>query len=633
MSTGPGLQVVAPMAKDSRTIFLTLQSQTRKVEGAVADRASLIQLYRATFQDETSADDDISFVTEDPEFKINYSITHFRALPHFAAIEVHIRSPASMTEDHKRGPTMVTCYCSKQLRWSRQELSAVQSAFRFDELVGVSHLDCAGLESQVSQLYVRHEGVALWKFLQECVAKKFHDLIPLVSGSSGSGKSTTAWAWACYRASVHHDRVVWAHVGVPSSHIVILHGRSLLHVSFCSKEELANWLRRYHHPSSAFLIIDGVTSANQMDLLLLAGYWHQLSSSSLAIVVASEPLKTGQRLIFQHFELLSWSVEQFHRAWQIGLRGKLSASDVDWTLVPDSSHDHDPVDPRPVSILHEEKEKPDASPVMTKFFISGGCARLMFGKSHAEAEAFLEEGLADRQIGARLLHLLFGSVDSGVHAFRGKHGVADYWGGHYFIISRYAAVLLADKCSADFIMQALHVARRLRNPMFRGWILELDFYYQLGRDVCVFEQKDGSGLGQVWKLSGRPVKFATLDDLQFSLLQDGEWWRPSKRPHGSFDAFQVQLSGSQSELRLRFVQFAVGDKKLAIRWAYVTQVLRVFQTQGIEVSAVEWVVVAHINGGHDVRLDQCEEEGQDSLYLQGKQMSKRVVYFWQTLRC
>jgi hypothetical protein len=124
-----------------------------------------------------------------------------------------------------------------------------------DELNGfftVENLDAAGLvgTSTSQLLFVRQEALDEWNGLES-----FNGAFK-VDGPPGTGKSSIAWAWACFKAQTHS--VLWVHVDhTDAGRAALLSNRKVVALP----AEVAHLIKLNRASEAQILLVDSMTTA------------------------------------------------------------------------------------------------------------------------------------------------------------------------------------------------------------------------------------------------------------------------------------------------------------------------------------------------------------------------------------
>ena len=150
-------------------------------------------------------------------------------------------------------------------------------------LVKVFLLKCAGLSHSTDNflLYVREDVVTFWEKL-EAQHKIF-----FIDGPPGIGKSTAAWAWACYAGRT--KPICWIHVTLKETmRWVDFKGDGKIDTLASSKAtDVASVISR---TKCSILIVDGVTQGSK-SVLGVASSWQEQEQNRRVVFVSSEQVR------------------------------------------------------------------------------------------------------------------------------------------------------------------------------------------------------------------------------------------------------------------------------------------------------------------------------------------------------
>jgi hypothetical protein len=387
-----------------------------------------------------------------------------------------------------------------------------------NSFVKAQHLKAAGWSEGEQLLFVRPEAVELWQKL-ESFDKALH-----IEGPPGTGKSTLAWVWACYKAKT--QSVLWVHRDHLGKGRVAKLGDKVI-VSFAAEmEELRSHIR---HASADVVVVDGITSKTD-ELMGAALVWGEKDMgpnrkvvlvSSAQLIAPSEDYDASR--MGKH-SMPSWTLKQY----------ELACEDNDFYASV-------------ASRLADGDDKEER--IANKFFIAGASARWMF--------AFDCDNLVNGEIPNYVDELAdMASLLSGMNGKRSATAVNHLCmvdkDRNSFIVSEFAMRLVAEKCEAAFITQATSFATKFKNPAFDGWVFELDFllHLRLKEGAAIDVTVNGGGT-ESWNVKKRE-SFHTVDDIKDLQLEDDMWLVPKRWNQGGYDAVQVL------DKKLRFVQITRG---------------------------------------------------------------------------
>jgi hypothetical protein len=418
-----------------------------------------------------------------------------------------------------------------------------------NSFVNAQHLKAAGWRENEQLLFVRPEAVELWQKL-ESFDKALH-----IEGPPGTGKSTLAWAWACFKAKT--QKVLWVHRDPTGSGCVTELGDGSV-VSFPVKSD--NLEKHIDGASAGIVVVDGITAKNDK-LMGAAIVWGEKEKelNRKVVIVSSSQFVLGGEHYRNHqmhcYSMPSWTLKQYESAcsndaFYAGVKSQLGDGDDD-----------------------DKMEQ-----IANKFFIAGASARWMF--------AFDCDELVTKEI-PKYVEKLSNMNDllSGMSGERGATAVNHLCmvnkKGKGFIVSEFAMRLVAEKCESSFITQATSFARKFQNPAFDGWVFELDFLLQLrlkeeSAITVTIDDVDGT---ESWQVKSRE-SFHNVRDVGELQLETNMWLIPLCWNQGGYDAVQVL------DEKLRFVQITRGathDLKLHYFSELIKQVVEARFVEHIEV--------------------------------------------------
>ena len=431
------------------------------------------------------------------------------------------------------------------------ELHKQDACVEDNSFVQTKNLQCGGWTDDEHLLFIRPEAAALWNKLNH-FDKALH-----IEGPPGTGKSTIAWAWAC--AMAQQKDVLWVHRDhTGSGNVAHLGGNSI--VSFQSEtQDLREFVRR---SSASVIIVDGVTKKSE-DLMGACLVWRANGDDRHVVIVTSSqivlPAEDYQSHFMSKYSMPSWTLKQYNSAC-------------------DNEEFYQCVEARLGNGESKEEQ------VANKFFLAGASARWMFAFDcdtlikqeiptyidELENMATLLSGMSGKRSATAVNHLCMVNKD--------RKG---------FIVSEYAMRLIAEKCELSFIAEASEFARAFKNPVFDGWVFEMDFLMQLRLSVklgsCLINLFDCDGVQESWSVKSRE-SFYKVTDISAMKLEDDMWLIPQRWNQGGYDAVQVL-----DNKRLRFVQITRAAKHSLKLDYYSTLIKQVVQHR--EVASVEVVFV------------------------------------------
>ena len=144
------------------------------------------------------------------------------------------------------------------------------------------------------------------------------------------------------------------------------------------------------------------------------------------------------------------------------------------------------------------------------------------------------------------------------------------------IVSQFATRTLAANVDLEFVQMAgAHVQAEIwQNASFSGWVFELEILVRLRTMLTVREV--GQSTSECWGTSPKDsvlVSFKDVSDLP-SVLNDGDWFVPSRWNQGSYDLAQLMAN------ELRVVQITCAKKKKALKAKHIQQLCEALVTRG-----------------------------------------------------
>jgi hypothetical protein len=417
-----------------------------------------------------------------------------------------------------------------------------------DSFVKAENLQCGGWSAEEQLLFIRPEAADLWKQLNE------FDNALHVEGPPGTGKSTIAWAWACWQAK--EKSILWVHRDhMSKGRIAYLSNEGI--VSFPAKaDSLCSFI---DDAAADIVIVDGLTKDSK-DLMGAALVWSDNDSqpSRKSVIVSSSqfvaPGEDYQANGVLEFSMPSWTLRQYQSA----CRNDEFYKDIETRMGPG-----------------DEKEEI----IMNKFFAAGASARWMF--------AFDYDTLVTKEIPTYIAKIndakvLLAGMGGDRSLTTVNHLCMVNKDRKGFIVSEYAMRLIAEKCEQSFITEATAFADAYANPSLDGWVFELDFLLRLrlakkhGHALIVYDDM----AEEPWTVDSRK-HFDKLAELEQIQLADGMWLIPKRWNQGGYDAVQVLENNG-----LRFVQVTRGathSLKLDYFVKLITEVVKQRQVASVEV--------------------------------------------------
>eukprot|EP00750_Incisomonas_marina_P022424 INCI4969.11.p1 GENE.INCI4969.11~~INCI4969.11.p1 ORF type:complete len:503 (-),score=80.44 INCI4969.11:978-2486(-) len=249
---------------------------------------------------------------------------------------------------------------------------------------GVTHVDVGNLKAggwpvDKQRIFVRPQVAGQWRRLQGLLVDENHSTLK-VEGPPGTGKSTVAWAWACFLAGYGHA-VVWVHRWRNgSSCFAVLGGGVVSRFSLESEREaeIMPTARRLTVWATAdVLVVDGVTRES-VALLDGAARWAKSVRGRCAATVSSVQVlvtpEDADEYRLSNMEVFSWTKAEYIAAcadpefWR-QVRTKLGWADGDARGEIDDRNEHEP----PFAAMNEQQYQ--TALLEQKFRAAGHCAR------------------------------------------------------------------------------------------------------------------------------------------------------------------------------------------------------------------------------------------------------------------
>jgi hypothetical protein len=417
--------------------------------------------------------------------------------------------------------------------------------------VKAKHLTAAGWDTDEQLLFVRPEAVKLWQKL-ESFEKAVH-----IEGPPGTGKSTIAWAWACYKAKT--QSVLWVHRDPTGSGRVA----QLSNAGVMSFPAKADSLEMHIDEATAdVVIVDGITSKN--DKLMGA-----------ALVWGEKEVELGRHVIIV-------SSSQFVLGEEHYKNHKMDAHSMSsWTLVHyKEACENEDFYQCIVHHLGEGETKEEQ--IANKFYIAGASARWMFAFSFNTIMQEVPKWVAK----VTDLNLLLNGMN-GERSDSAVNHLCMVTQKKAFIVCEYAMRLIAETCEASFIKAATRYASNFEfdNQTFDGWVFELDFMLQLRqaseaakKSLVVYANENNA---EKWDVGNR-LSFDKPQEIEsMKSLDDGTWLIPRRWNQGGYDAVQLL-----PDKRLRFVQITRGKThglKLSFFHTLIKHVVEKREVESVEV--------------------------------------------------
>jgi len=402
-----------------------------------------------------------------------------------------------------------------------------------------------GFNNNSRWIYLRKQAVQQWHALNSC------EEVLHVEGPPGTGKSTIAWAWACYQAAF--TNVVWVQCDCSGGARICLlvEGSAVLLPGIPAdqthriRDQMAYCARVLN---AHIVIVDGITNA-QRGLFGDAAKWANTCPSRRAVLVTSAQLSLQEEFTAAHrirrFSMASWTWEQYEAACDFAEFFKGVRENLGWTR----GHHSEDVTPECKRQLMEEK-----------FHFAGFSARWMFALPIDAVNAAIRNHLRTIADYGTLASAMMGEQNA-VVSLHHLFSVDD--AGHVFFVSRAVMRALAEITDNESrgVTRATKLASAYHNGAFDGWVFEFKFLLRL-RHVCddrtnssrQITVTNADGAAECWPVNRRvhlydATELGCVGDVN---LMPNTWYLPTKCNQGGFDAVMVT-----SPTTLRFVQLTV----------------------------------------------------------------------------
>ena len=405
--------------------------------------------------------------------------------------------------------------------------------------VTVRHTKEAGFTQEERFVYVRKETRETWEALENAVNEGTNISL---KGPPGTGKSTTAWAWACWKAKRFNKKVVWFHFTKKTRVKAVIDGTGNGHITGHTAE-----ISDIKESDGHFLVVDGITRMDSVQIFQAATDWCKYSPDRNFVAVSSMSHKSAaqedQEANLKTFTVGSWTFTQYEAACQDdaffkGIKENLRC--------PETPRD-------------QEEWKDPEDWLLCKYKYAGGCARWMFDFDYDTWLVDFNQHFRS----VRGYKYLFGEEGGDQAEIAANHlrglTVIDQKTQMPFFISQYTLNVLAAKCDNDkqFILDGYKKAEATQNPSFRGWIFEFDVDYQLQAasesssliPVVVRAPPQKKGETENWSVD-RYVTFDAVSEVAKEMkdLEEGKvlWAKPKLWCQKAYDFLRFErISGER----------------------------------------------------------------------------------------
>ncbi|RMX66106.1 hypothetical protein DD238_001152 [Peronospora effusa] len=389
-----------------------------------------------------------------------------------------------------------------------------------------------GLLPKRLMLYCRPNFHKQIEFLRERVLKDGH--LGWVLGPPGTGKSATAMAFAL-TVDRSEWEVIWIHVAMEDDwQCVRLIGDERTSRIVTDVTELKEVLNDNDDFKHRIVLIDGWTAAD--DFKKLSKVCKTLFSKEDVImkrrlaficsIASRRKVKDDRDVIDRAMEcpVFSWTLDEYIDA----IKDDTFFRNVEPYL-------GDPLSDR-------------SAMVEAKYYYAGGSCRYMFCYNSTEVMIKLRRAVCalnnaeDTATIGMYLQLCINRLFAMFRVSDVKEVTP--------LISRYAAMVIAEKCGPNTIRNFMSTIRQSSNPALNGWMVEVTFFPCIQHGGLAIFDADGNKL-ETWSQS------LVVESDEIPQLPDGPVWiKPSKWNQGGYDAIMV----CKKTAFVRMVQVTSADK-------------------------------------------------------------------------
>jgi hypothetical protein len=435
----------------------------------------------------------------------------------------------------------------------------------------VGGLDKAGLSYVAQQcLFSREEAALLWDELDRFKTNEMRGLD--IEGCPGVGKSCEVWAWLGCESLRCEDTdrnfALWVHLYPDLPAACTIFRRDYL--LWTDKLEVSMVKTLEKSVECDVIVLDGVR-VDQRDAEIRASAF----ASSVDKIISVKSL-AGKRYVesdamnrISPFEVYPWTKNQYERA--------VAFLDFRASVLP---------------FFYSERNSDLslAELVERKFYYAGGSARWMFTKSIEQVVQEIDGQVSGiRDVEGFLLNRVGITNQDNIN-----HLMVRYRSGKTFtnfLISKYVASLLLEKCEASVFKVAYSLASTNENPSFTRWIVEFDFISQirrsLNRTIKLITEDDAE---VEWSV---PDLISFDPDSQIGALPLGTWFKPTKWNQEGYDLVGLFKDQPTEIHYLRFVQVTNAEEHDANLLHFRRLAVKVAASLG-DVLGVEIVMVSPV---------------------------------------
>jgi hypothetical protein len=119
--------------------------------------------------------------------------------------------------------------------------------------------------------------------------------------------------------------------------------------------------------------------------------------------------------------------------------------------------------------------------ILSRYAYTGGSARWMFNYSKESIDDLFNEYCNSANNLSDILKEVIGPTSEASTNYFFGSSRTEKRGTEYFLVSKRAVEVLAEKTSGEAFKALYHFAEKLANPSFYGWIVEADFFSQVDK--------------------------------------------------------------------------------------------------------------------------------------------------------